>query len=129
MGDVSRVYIMLGLNDIQYYTEESFINNYRTLISLIREKTPNVEICIQSITPGIVERTNAPSNQDIFRYDLALARFCAEYGYPYLDVAYALRDSSGYLPETLCSDTGKLGLHLTNEAVEIWIRYLRTHAF
>ncbi len=129
MGDITRVYFMLGMNDIQYYTEEEFIDNYRTLIYLIRSKTPNVEICIQSITPGIAGRTNDPSNEDIFRYDLALARFCAEYGYTYLDVASALRDSSGCLPENLCSDSGKLGLHLNDGAVETWIKYLRTHAF
>ena len=129
IGGVTRVYLMLGMNDIQYYDEEEFIENYRTLISLIHSKTPDAEICIQSITPGVAARTNAPSNQDIFRYDLALARFCAEYDYPYLDVASALRDSSGYLPETLCSDVGKLGLHLNDGAVEVWIRYLRAHAF
>lgn len=129
MDGVTRVYLMLGMNDIQYYNEEEFIENYRTLISLIHEKTPNAEICVQSITPGIAARTNDPSNKDIFRYNLALARFCAEYGYPYLDIASALRDSSGYLPESLCSDAGKLGLHLNDGAVEVWIRYLRAHAF
>lgn len=129
MGDVARVYIMLGMNDIQYYSEEEFIENYHTLTSLIHNKAPDAEICIQSITPGIAARTNTPTNQDIFLYDLALARFCAEYGYPYLDVASALRDSSGYLPDSLCSDAGKLGLHLNDGAAEIWIRYLRTHTF
>ena len=129
MGNVTRVYIMLGINDIQYYTVEAFINNYRTLISLIHAKAPDAEICIQSITPGIAARTNAPSNKDIFRFDLALARFCAEYGYPYLDVADAMRDSSGALPESMCSDAGKLGLHLNDGAAEVWIRYLRTHTF
>lgn len=127
MGDVTRVYIMLGMNDIEYYDTEEFISNYRTLIYLIRSKTPGVEIYIQSITPGIAGRTSVPSNEDIFLYDLALAKFCAEYGYTYIDVASALRDETGCLPETLCSDSGKLGLHLNESAVEIWIHYLRTH--
>jgi lysophospholipase L1-like esterase len=128
MDDVTRVYIMLGMNDIQYYDTEDFINNYRTLIYLIRSKTPGVDICIQSITPGTAGRTSVPTNEDIFLYDLALAKLCAEYGYTYIDVASALRDDAGSLPETLCSDAGNLGLHLNESAVEIWIQYLRTHA-
>jgi len=128
MGDVTRVYIMLGMNDIQYYGTEEFIDNYRTLIYLIRSKTPGVEICIQSITPGTAGRTSVPTNEDIFLYDLALAKLCAEYGYTYIDVASALRDDTGALPETLCSDSSNLGLHLNDSAVEIWIHYLRTHA-
>lgn len=128
MDGITRVYLMLGMNDIQFYDVEEFLNNYRTLIYLIRSKTPGVDICIQSITPGIAGRTNEPSNTDIFRYDLALAQFCAEYGYTYLDVASELRDSSGNLPETLCSDATNMGLHFNDSAIEIWIRYLRTHA-
>ncbi len=128
MGDVTRVYIMLGMNDIQYYDVEEFINNYRTLIYLLRSKTPGVDICVQSITPGTAGRTSVPTNEDIFLYDLALAKLCAEYGYTYIDVASALRDSTGALPETLCSDSSNLGLHLNESAVEVWIHYLRTHA-
>lgn len=127
MGDVTHVYIMLGMNDIQYYDTEEFINNYRTLIYLILNESPDVDICIQSITPGIAGRTSTPTNEDIFLYDLALAKFCAEYGYTYIDVASALRDETGCLPETLCSDSSNLGLHLNESAVEIWIHYLRTH--
>jgi len=127
MGDVTHVYIMLGMNDIQYYDTEEFINNYRTLIYLILSESPDADICIQSITPGIAGRTSTPTNEDIFLYDLALAKLCAEYGYTYIDVASALRDETGCLPETLCSDSSNLGLHLNESAVEIWIHYLRTH--
>ncbi len=128
MGDVTRIYIMLGMNDIQYYDAEEFINNYRTLIYLIQDKMPGVDICVQSITPGTAGRSSVPTNEDIFLYDLALAKLCTEYGYTYIDVASALRDDTGALPETLCSDSSNLGLHLNESAVEIWIHYLRTHA-
>ncbi len=128
MGGVTSVYLMLGLNDIPYYDEAEFIDNYHTLIELIHGKTPDAQIRIQSITPGTAARTSAPANGDIFRYDLALARFCAEYGYAYIDVASALRDGAGSLPAALCSDPDGLGLQLSDGAVEIWIDYLRTHA-
>lgn len=126
--DVDTVYLMLGMNDIQFYNIESYLQNYNTLIQLIRDKSPGVRICIQSITPSISARAAEPTNDQIFAYDLALAKFCLQYDYHYIDVASALRDSEGNLPTKYCTDPDTTGMHFTSEACEVWLEYLYTHA-
>ncbi len=122
-----KVYIMLGANDIAFYDTETYLQNYKTLLYLIRTKSPSVKIFIQSITPTTDTRAVPPTSDQTFAYDLELARFCLEYGYTYVDVASALRDENGYLPVSLCSDAANMGMHFTDAACEIWLEYLRTH--
>lgn len=126
--DVDTVYLMLGINDIRFYDIESYLDNYHTLLQLIKQNSPNVRICIQSITPCIASRAAEPTNEQIFAYDLALSKFCAQYGYDYIDVASALRDKNGFLPDKYCLDPDTMGMHFTPEACQLWIDYLRTHA-
>ena len=128
MGDVRRVYLMLGINDIGVYEVDEYLDNYRTLIGLIQKAAPNADICVESILPGSMNRTTAPGNGDIFRFDLALAAFCRERGYRYIDVASALRDASGALTAAYCQDPAGTGLRLNDSAAIAWIDYLRTHA-
>lgn len=126
MGDIDKVYIMLGMNDILLTDIDAFLDNYQTLIQLIRSRAPGAEIFIQSITPG-TEKPLQPNNTQIFEYNLALVKFCAEYGYHYVDVAYDIRDENGFLPLALCSDPDDMGFHFTDAACAIWVDYLRTH--
>ena len=125
--DVDKVYIMLGINDIPSYSLDRYLENYQTLISLIKEQSPNVEIYIQSITPCIASRTKIPTNKEIFTFDLALAKFCEENSYNFVDVAYAMRDENGNLPDSYCYDADTMGLHFTNDACQKWIDFLLTH--
>lgn len=125
--DVDNVYIMLGMNDILLSDKLTYLDNYQILIRLIKEKSPNVQIHIISITPGTNKKELEPSNRQILEYNLALVEFCAKYGYHYIDVAYALRSSDGSLPVELCSDPEGMGFHFAEEACAKWLEYIYTH--
>lgn len=122
-----KVYLMLGMNDISNYDTDTCIDNYQILIDLIKEKSPGCEIYIQSVTPKIRSAQDGVDNEQIFAYDLRLVQMCLEQGYQYVDVAYAIRDEKGDLPEEYCSDPDTMGMHFTDEACDIWISYLRNH--
>lgn len=124
----STVILMLGVNDIPNYTLEAYIQNLKVLVFLIREQSPNVNIVFQSILPRIAEGTQELSNQRIFEFNLALDRFCLQYGFEYLDVASAMRDENGDLPFDLCSDPTTMGIHINDAGCQIWVDYLLTHA-
>ena len=46
-----KAFFMLGTNDIGAYGIEKTMANWDTMISSIREKVPDIEIYIQSMTP------------------------------------------------------------------------------
>ncbi|MBQ3378384.1 MAG: hypothetical protein IJG50_00790 [Clostridia bacterium] len=122
-----KVYIMLGVNDLTWASITLTVSNLRTLIDEIKAASPDVQIYIQSVTPRIAGFVGEPDNKKIFEYNLELYKMCREEGYYFVDVAYALRDENGCLPDELCSDLNSLGIHFTNEACRIWVKYLRTH--
>ncbi len=127
-----KVFIMLGMNDIGIYSFDDSINNYKTLISRIKAKSPNVDIYIQSMTPMTAISTRADSrlnNTNIKLYNQRLKQMCEEMSWHYLDVASALYDSTGtYLTEQYCSDPVYMGLHLTDAGCEKWVEYLYENA-
>ena len=127
--DVKKVYILLGLNDVAIYSRETVIENYEEVINRILSKKPNLEIFIQSVTP--ITRFEE-SNEDIPNLDRAhikalneaLKEMAEEKGYFYLDIASAVIDSEGFLPNEFSFDET---CHMHPDALELWIDYLRTH--
>ncbi|MDD3411809.1 MAG: GDSL-type esterase/lipase family protein, partial [Eubacteriales bacterium] len=122
-----RVFWMLGAADMRGSSAEQFIANLKILLYSIQQKNPGVELVIQSIPPGISGRSGTPSNDRIFRFDLALAAFCAQYDLAFCDVASALRDEKGDLPTGLCANASTYGTALNDRGCDTWVQYLLTH--
>lgn len=122
-----KVYIMLGVNDLTWASNERVISNLRKLISNIKESSPDAEIYVQSVTPRVARYEGLPGNKQIFEFNLELIRMCRDDGYRFVDTAYAFRDENGNLPDEYCSDLNSMGMHFTNAACEVWVDYLRTH--
>ena len=128
--NASKVYIMLGMNDANYYKEmQTSIDNMMELIHRIREKMPNLEIYIQSATPRYTGEK--PSTQQLFDYDMMLYDEILKLGDPnvfFVDIAYIMRDESGNLFDYYCSDKEGMAMHFNGRACLEWIKYLYTHA-
>ena len=125
-----KVYIMLGMNDVAVYGTTGAAENLMTLVGLIREKSPDAKIMIQTATPRISSKTTRPTTASLFEYDLELYRLYRQMRLEnvyLLDVAYVMRDEYGYLPDAYCSDPEDMGLHFSDEACVQWIRFLYTH--
>lgn len=120
-----KVFIMLGMNDFSLYGTDETIENAKTVINGIKEKNPDVSFYIQSVTPIISKAQNGDfCNANIEKLNEKLKQLCQDNGYKYLDVASALKDENGNLPDNYCSDPDAQGIHFTDEACEIWINYL-----
>ncbi len=125
-----KVYIMLGMNDVALYGTTGAAENLMTLVELIREKSPNALIFIETATPRIRSVNKKPGNKALFEYDLELYRLYREKKLPgvyLLDIAWIMRDRDGYLPDQYCSDPEDMGLHFSDEACVAWVEYLYTH--
>lgn len=126
---VKKVYIMLGINNIAYGVDYAS-NDMVTLIDRILEKSPDVKIIIESVTPMAASSTiitNQLNNTQIQAYNKRMQEICAERGWSYLNVAEVLTGSDGYLPSNYCSDNGSMGIHFTYDAAAVWVDYLKTH--
>ena len=125
----SKVYIMLGMNDIGLYGVDGSFDNMKTLTNRILEKSPNVTIYLQSVTPilsGMEGKTW--NNQNINIFNDKLKAYCEENdNFKFVDVASVMKDSNGCLIAEYCSDPDIMGIHFTDMACKVWIDYLLTH--
>lgn len=125
-----KVFIMLGMNDIAPYGIEGSANNMITLIERIMEKSPGIQVFIQSATPRIKGEYQKLNNNALFEYNLKLYEYSRQNesrGVYFLDIAYIMRDQNGDLPTNYCSDVEGMGMHFNNTACKLWIEYLYTH--
>ena len=124
-----KVYIMLGMNDVAVSGMDKSVSNMVEFLYRIRKKMPNIEIYVQSATPRL--SGSQPTTQQLFDYDLRIYEEILRINDPkihFVDVAYVMRDESGKLYESYCSDKSGMALHFTNAGCEKWIEFLYTHA-
>lgn len=122
----SKLYFMLGINDLGLYGVEQTVENFKTLTAKILEHSPGLTMYIQSVTPLYADYgslTNAKVNE----YNTAISEYCREMGWYFVDVASVMRDDSGRLRYEYCSDPDGMGIHFTTTACELWCDYLATH--
>ena len=124
-----NVFIMLGMNDLGFYTPQQTVNNMLILCDRILEKSPDVQIYIESITPLIAEKDNQSSlnNRTIAEYNILAEQACEERGYIFVNVAEVVSDDKGNLKNELCFDPGYMGLHLNYAGCQTWVNYLMDH--
>ena len=124
-----RVLVLsFGLNGINRWSRdpEAFLRNYRALIDGILARSPNTQIILQSVYPvGENECFSLPVhtlNAQIAALNGHIESLSKEYeNVDYINTAELLADASGALsPEYDIGD----GIHLTNEAYRIILRFL-----
>ncbi|MBR5133972.1 MAG: hypothetical protein IKV35_00060, partial [Clostridia bacterium] len=122
----SKVYLMLGINDVGLYGVDGTFENFKTLTAKILEKSPNVTLYIQSVTPLHEDYYNV-TNARVNEYNALISEYCREKGWYFVDVASVLRDENGKLPRNYCSDPDGMGIHFTDTACQKWVEYLFSH--
>jgi len=125
----SKVYLMFGINDIDYGIDTSTAY-YVELINNILKASPNVQIYIESATPMLSNSTRATeklNNSTIKAFNDKMKEYCQANGWNYLDINSVYADENGGLRADACSDAAAMGLHITYEATSDWVNYLRTH--
>lgn len=125
----SKVYIMLGMNELGWVYESVFKENYGRIIDVIKESHPDATIYVQSIIPvSKWKETNDSgngtyTNANVIRLQKTLVELCQEKDVNYVNVAEVMQDTDGCLFSQATND----GAHLTAEYCKIWMEYLKTH--
>ena len=121
-----KVYMMFGVNELGWYNDQKFYETYTQEVQRVKELQPGAVIYLQSIIPVTQSKSDSHAyftNENIARYNAIIQQVAEEQEVYYLDVASALVDESGALPEEGSTD----GIHMTRSYYKLWYQYLQTH--
>lgn len=122
----SKVYIMLGINEIGWVYSDIFINKYAKIVDEIKKINPKCTIYIQSIIPVTEQVSNEHQyirNSKIEEYNSLLKKMADEKDICYLNIQEAVINEHGLLPNDAATD----GIHLNKKYCEKWFEYLKEH--
>ena len=121
-----KVFIMLGMNDIGYYGIDGTMEKWDIFLEKIREKSPDVEIYIQSQTPMWTDANlDLLNNDNIDLYNQELKEFAEESGCSFVNIAPYFKDSTNGLAQKYCNDKY---VHMNFEGTTTWVKVLKAYA-
>ena len=129
LDQYGKVYLSLGVNELGYFDDQGFYDNYCKAIDDIRALQPNAVIYIQGLIPlneGQIAATTGRTyltNDHLRIYNDLMKKAAQEKQVVYLDLYSEFVDENGALPEDGSHD----GVHLTKAYCQRWLEYLKTH--
>ena len=125
--NIRSIYIMLGINELGWSYPSVFKLKYKELIEEIKRIKPNSNIYIQSIIPVTREKDQSDkiyNNSRVKEFNKLIKELAYEMNVKYIDVASALIDKQGYLPDAASTD----GIHIGSEYCHKWLDYLKNNS-
>lgn len=121
----SKVFIMIGINDIANNVPDSnIVNNIKTIIQRIRKESPVTKIFVQSILPTNNGFTDFKRHQDKQEHIVAvnnkLKQLAIQNQLVYIDLYSKMLDREAKLDTRYTND----GLHLTAAGYMVWMKEL-----
>lgn len=120
-----RVYLIFGENELGWSSRDTFISEYKTLIQKVKEYQPNAKIYLTSLFPVTKAVSDDPdgrnlTNSAVDSADEELKGIAKDTGSTFADVASAVKNSEGALPDDASTD----GIHPNMEYCQKWVDYL-----
>jgi lysophospholipase L1-like esterase len=127
-GQPAKVFILIGINDIEHNIPDSLIvNNYRRMIRQIKAESPRTKIYIHTLLPVNNEFTQFKKhyNKDehILFVNTELKKIAAEENITLIDLHAHFLDASNKLDKRYTHD----GLHLNAEGYKVWAGVLKEY--
>lgn len=124
--ECSKIYIMLGVNELGWVSSQTFRDQYAKVIDRVQADHPDATVAIQSILPvsqAQDDKKTYVNNARIREYNALLEELAEEKGCVYLDIASAVSDETGCLRADWTFD----GVHLNTAGCQAWLQYLKEH--
>lgn len=124
--EYSKIYLMVGVNELGTGTTEDFISEYTKVVDFIHEKEPDAIIFIQAIMNIDKERSTTDSvfnNTNILGRNNAIATLADNETFFYIDMNPAVCDEEGFLRDDLRGDH----LHLLGSSNRVWESFIMSH--
>lgn len=124
VGDIERIYLNLGINELGWPSVEGFIGEYKELINMIKQAQPKAKIYVLAILPVTKERSdtdNIFNNAKIKQFNSGIEQMAKDLKINYLDCKSVVIDANG----NLVADASTDGIHLTKEYCEKWLQFIK----
>lgn len=121
----SKVYIMLGTNEITS-SKERYKENMTAILDVVREtQGEDIPIYILNLTPTTKKKSDStPFNlKNVKKMNEAVAELCEEQKCYLVDVYSCFADENGYLPSEKSTD----GVHFTASQYKVMANFLLSH--
>lgn len=127
-GQPAKVFLLIGINDIQHNTPDSMIiANYRKIVQTIKSASPRTKIYAQTLLPVNNTFTQFKNhyNKDehIAAVNAGIRKIAAEEKVTCIELNKAFQDAEGKLDKKLTMD----GLHLNAEGYKVWAGMLKPY--
>ena len=121
-----RVFVNLGINELNGVSAEKVGKKYGQLIEKIKEASPNSKIYVISLTYIVNGKEKEHfTNAGIKVYNQYLERNCKEWGATYLDLASKMTKDGNSLPAEYSSDGY---VHHNKAGYALWVQFLKDTA-
>ncbi len=121
-----KIFINLGVNELDGVSAEKVGEKYGTLISQIREAAPEAGIYILGATYFVEgKETETYNNGGIRAFNEYIKEHCTEWVATYVDLPSKLSNKDGYLPAEFSID-GRI--HHNDNAYRLWVELLEETA-
>ena len=123
----SKIYMMLGTNELGAYDMNEVQSNYRKVLEDIKQKSSSTDpiVYVYSVIyvdESLVE-TDYVNNVNVDTINLEILKMCQEEGYHYINLNEILSDGN----HSLISGASEDGIHLTQEYCQKWLDYTKLH--
>lgn len=120
----TKVFLMIGTNDLSHRTDEEIVKDIKTIIKSINKNRPNAMVYVESIYPINDDTSNEKisdwmvgdrTNERISNLNIKIKEMCKKEKITYIDIYNLLIDEKGLLN----IDYTVEGLHINEEGYEI----------
>lgn len=127
-GKPAKVFLLIGINDIQHNTPDTLIiANYRKIVQTIKSASPHTKIYVQTLLPVNNTFTQFKNhyNKDehIAAVNEGIRKIAAEEKVTCIELNKVFQDTEGKLDKSLTMD----GLHLNAEGYKRWAGILKAY--
>lgn len=120
------VVLTLGVNGVSSLKEKEFKKYYSDLIDLIKEKSPDTKIILQSIYPVCdYYEIKSISMEKINSANVWIVELAKGKEVYYLNTISALIGENGYLKNEYCNGDG---IHISKAGFSVILDYIKTHS-
>lgn len=123
-GTYSKIFVMLGVNELGWASDQAFIDEYSRLVDALVEAHPEATVYIQSIIYVSEDKSTNDriyNNENINRYNDLIKTMAEEKKLVYMDLNQVMANKKGHLIEDASFD----GVHLRPDYCKIWYQFLK----
>jgi lysophospholipase L1-like esterase len=123
-GHPHKIFLLIGVNDLIFHPFPNILSNYETIVTQIRQLTPDSKLYLESVLPIHNSlRRSGLRNEDIIELNQGIQKIAVKYQLPYLDLHRKMIDADGALQANLSKD----GIHLNAAGYQIFKELLKKH--